>query len=186
MRRGLVGLVVLVGCAGLRGAGPDPSEHVRGEHQRVLQEPLDRLWPALLKALPDEGLEVAHADRARGTIATRAFKLSGRDVPRRLAEIGDLSRARSEGLQGVSELRITYELLLASRGDAGTSLRIRSAIDAIDRSDSVLVGSVLQAVPRHVEVPSRGIVERDLMRRLVAGMFSAEETLVLLGEPGVD
>ena len=180
-------LALLVGCGALRGPEPDPKEHVRGEHQRILQEPIDRLWPAILDALPGEGLAIAHADRTRGAIATSPLRLSGRDVPKRLAEIGDLSRARSAGLQRVSELQVTYYLLLASRGDAGTTLRIRSAIDAIDRSDAVLAGAgVFQVVPRHFEVPSRGVVERELMHRLVAGLFSAEETLFLLGEPGVD
>jgi hypothetical protein len=182
-----IALAALVGCGAVRGPELDPEEHVRGEHQRVLQEPMDRLWPALLDALPGEGLEVAHADRGRGAIATDPVRLSGRDVPKRLAEIGDLGRARSAGLQRVSELQVTYYLLLSPRGEAGTSLRIRSAIDAIDRSDAILLGSgVMQVVPRHFEVPSRGVVERDLMRRLVAGLFTAEETLFLLGEPGVD
>jgi hypothetical protein len=182
-----IAVAALVGCGAVRGPELDPKEHVRGEHQRVLQEPIDRLWPAVLDALPGEGLEVARADRARGAIATDPIRLSGREVPKRLAEIGDVARARSAGLQRVSELRVTYYLLLAPRGDAGTSLRIRSAIDAIDRSDAAFFGSgVFQVVPRHFEVPSRGVVERELMRRLVAGLFSAEETLYLLGEPGVD
>ena len=189
MRPALAGiaLAVLVGCAAVRGPELDPTEHVRGEHQRLLQEPIERLWPAILEGLRAEGLDVAHEDRGRGAIATSALRMNGRDVPKRLAEIGDLSRARSAGLQRVSELRVTYFLLLMPRGDAGTSLRIRSAIDAVDRSDALFAGAgVFQVVPRHFEVPSRGVVERELMRRLVGGLFSAEETLFLLGEPGVD
>ncbi|HYR97326.1 MAG TPA: hypothetical protein VEM57_11345 [Candidatus Binatus sp.] len=187
MRRTSLALAVLAGCAAVRGPELDPKEHVRGEHQRVLQEPIERLWPEIVDALPAEGLHVAHADRARGVIATSALRLAGREVPKRLAEIGDLARARSAGLQRVSELAVTYYLLLAPRGDAGTSLRIRSAIEAIDRSDSLFLGAgVFQVVPRHFDVPSRGVVERELMRRLVGGLFSAEETLFVLGEPGVD
>src|SRR2546425_1158955 len=72
-------------------------------------------------------------------------------------------------------------------GDAGTSLRIRCAIDAIDRSEAMFLGpGVLQVVPRHIDVPSRGVVEHDLMRRLVANLFMAEEMLFMLGELGVD
>ena len=186
MARVLMALLAVVGCRSIHTPAPDPDEHVRGEHQRVLAEPIDRLWPALVGALPAEGLEVARADRRRGTIATRALRVRGRDVGKRLAEIGDLAHARSAGLEHVAELEVTYQLVVAAHGDAATSVRIRSAIDAIDRSDAILVGSILQAVPRRVEVPSRGVVERELMRRLVAGLFSAEETLVLLGEPGVD
>jgi hypothetical protein len=189
VRRALpsLALAAVLGCGGLRGPELDPTEHVRGEHQRILQEPMDLLWPALLQALPGEGLAVAHADRRRGAIATGPMRLSGRDATRRLAEIGDLARARSAGLERVSELRVRYYLLLSAHGDAGTTVRIRSAIEAIDRGDAAfLAPGIFQVLPRHVEVPSRGVVERDLMRRLVAGLFSAEETLLLLGEPGVD
>jgi len=41
-------------------------------------------------------------------------------------------------------------------------------------------------VPRHIDVPSRGVVEHDLMRRLAANLFTAEEMLFMLGELGVD
>ena len=187
MRRALVplGLALLAGCGVLRGPDVDPKEHVRGERQRVVQLPFDQLWPALLGALPDEGLRVTRADRARGTISTRPVRLTGRDVPKRLAEIGDLSRARRAGLDHVSELEVTYHLLLAA-GDAGTTVRIRSSIDAVDR-DLVFFGpGLFDLVPRRIEVPSRGVLEQELLRRLVAGLFTTEETLFLLGEPGVD
>ncbi len=189
MRRALpsLALAALVGCGGLRGPEVDPTEHVRGEHQRVLQEPIDRLWPAMLDALAGEGLAVAHADRARGAIATGPLRLSGRDATKRLGEIGDLSHARSAGLERVSELEVRYYLLLSASGDTGTTVNIRSGIEAIDRGDTaILAPGVFQILPRRVDVPSRGVVERELMRRLVAGLFSAEETLFMLGEPGVD
>jgi hypothetical protein len=182
-----IALAAVVGCGPAHGPVLDPAEHVRGEHHRILREPIDRLWPAVLGALRGEGLEVAHADRRRGAIATDPLRLSGRDAPKRLAEIGDLGRARRAGLQRVSELRVRYSLLLAARGEAGTSLRIRSAIEAIDRNEAAWLGpGLFQVVPRRFDVPSRGVVERELMRRLVAALFTAEETLFLLGEPGVD
>jgi hypothetical protein len=189
VRRALpsLALVALLGCGGLRGPEVDPKEHVSGEHQRVLQEPIDRLWPALLDALAGEGLAVARADRARGAIATGPLRLNGRDATKRLAEIGDLARARSAGLERVSELEVRYYLLLSANGDMGTTVRIRSGIEAIDRREAALLSpGVFQILPRRVDVPSRGVVERELMRRLVAGLFSAEETFFLLGEPGVD
>src|SRR5437867_11673468 len=119
----------------MQGPMLDPQEHVRGEHQRLLREPVAQLWPALLRALSDEGLRVARADRTRGTIATGPVRYGERDVLRRLAEIGDLARARQAGLRRVSELNVTYYLLVASAGDTGTSLRIRSTIQATDRSE---------------------------------------------------
>jgi len=41
-------------------------------------------------------------------------------------------------------------------------------------------------VPRRIELPSRGVVERELVRRLAASLFTAEEMLFVLGEPGFD
>jgi len=179
--------VLLLSCGGMHAPELDPKEHVRGERQRLVHEPFDRLWPAVLRALPDEGLRVARADQPRGAIATHAVRYTGRDVQRRLAEIGDLSRARAAGLQRVSEIEVTYYVLLAAAGDAGTTLRIRSTIEAIDRSESVFLGpGIFQVLPHHVDVPSRGIVEHELMRRLAANLFTAEEMLFLLGEPGID
>ncbi|HUE30209.1 MAG TPA: hypothetical protein VMR79_05005 [Verrucomicrobiae bacterium] len=179
-------LAVVLGCGGWR-AELDPKEHLRGEHTRLVQEPFERLWPAVLRGLEEEGLRVAAVDRARGTIATRPVRYAGADLPKKLAEIADLSRARREGMGRVSELAVTYFLLLAPAGDAGTSLKIRSAIDAVDRGEAVFLGpGVFQVVPRHIDVPSRGVVEHDLMRRLVANLFTTEEMLLMLGELGVD
>jgi hypothetical protein len=185
MARVLV-LALLVAACGVSGPVLDPDEHVAGERQRLLQEPVDRLWPAILGALPAEGLRIAHQDRARGAIATAPVRITG-DAQRKLAEIGDLGRARQAGLERVSELEIRYVLLLAPAGDAATRIRVRSTIDAIDRNTpAFLGGGLFQIVPRHVEVPSRGIVERDLLRRLAANFFTAEEMLFFLGEPGID
>jgi hypothetical protein len=187
MRWLALGLAALLGCGAVRGPELDPQEHPRGEHQRLVQEPFERLWPAVLRGLDAEGFRVAHEDRARGAIATRTIRYAGRDVGRRLAEIGDLSRARSAGLERVSELAVTYYLLLAPAGDAGTRVRIRSTIEAIDRSDTFLVApGVFPLGARRVDVPSRGVLEHDLMRHLAANLFTAEEMLFMLGELGVD
>jgi hypothetical protein len=45
---------------------------------------------------------------------------------------------------------------------------------------------IFQVVPRHLPIPSRGVVERELMRRLAASLFPSEEMLYLMGEPGID
>jgi len=176
----------LFGCGALRGPEVDPKEHVRGEHQRLVPQPVERLWPALLAALADEGVRVSAADERRGTIMTRPVRHAESDAPRRLAEIGDVSEARQAGLGRLSEFIVTYYLLLAPAADAGTSLRIRSSIEAIDRNLPIFVGPGFFPVERRIPVPSRGVVERDLMRRLAAALFTEEEMLFLLGEPGVD
>jgi hypothetical protein len=181
-----VGFFLLAGCSALRGPEFDPKEHVRGERQRTVQVPFDQLWPAVLGALPDEGLTVARSDHARGTIATGTVRLTGRDVPKRLAEIGDLSRAHRAGIEHVSELEVTYYLLLAGAGEATTNVRVRSSIEAVDRELVFFGPGLSDLIPRRVEIPSRGVLEQELIRRLVASLFTTEETLFLLGEPGVD
>ena len=141
----------------------------------------------MLRGLDDEGLSVAESDRAKSTIATRPVRYNGPDATRRLSEIADLSRARGEGMGRVSELALTYYLLLAPAGETGTSVKIRCAIDAIDRSGSIFLGpGIFQVAPRHIDVPSRGVVEHELMRRLAGNLFTAEEMLFMLGELGVD
>src|SRR5438876_11076141 len=167
MRRSLaLALAVALGCGGWR-PELDPKEQLRGAHTRVVQEPFAGLWPAVLHGLEEEGLGVAAADRARGTIATRPVRYAGADLQKKLAEIADLSRARGEGMGRVSELAVTYFLLLAPAGDAGTSLKIRSAIDAVDRSEAIFLGpGFFRVGPPHIELPRAGSVEPDRMRPL--------------------
>src|SRR3989442_4990881 len=108
MRRGLaLALAVALGCGGWR-PELDPKEPLRGEHTRVVQEPFERLWPAVLHGLEEEGLGVAAADRNRGTIATRPVRYAGADLQKKLAEIADLSRARQDGMGRVSQLAGNY------------------------------------------------------------------------------
>ena len=177
--------MLLVACGGLRGPVPDAKEHVRGEHFRLVSEPPDRLWPGVVHALEAEGFQLRRAEQARGFIITGYHERSP-EVLKKLGEIGDLSAARQAGLGRVSELEVTYQLFLLP-ADEGTRLKITSTIEAIDRSEAIFLGpGILQVIPRRITIPSRGVVERDLMRRLAADLFTAEETLLLLGEPGVD
>ena len=177
--------MLLVACGGLRGPVPDAKEHVRGEHFRLVSEPPDRLWPGVVHALEAEGFQLRRAEQARGCIITGYHERSP-EVVKKLGEIGDLSAARQAGLGRVSELEVTYQLFLLP-ADEGTRLKITSTIEAIDRSEAIFLGpGILQVIPRRITIPSRGVLERDLMRRLAADLFTAEETLLLLGEPGVD
>src|SRR5262245_55488444 len=81
---------------------------------------------------------------------------------------------------------VTYHLVLTP-ADAGTRVTVRSTLEAVDRSEMSGFGpGLFQAILRHVEVPSRGVVERELMHRLASGLFTSEEMLLVLGEPGVD
>ncbi|HYV58006.1 MAG TPA: hypothetical protein VE911_10690 [Candidatus Nitrosopolaris sp.] len=177
---------LLAACGGLRAPTPDAKEHVRGEHFRLVGEPPDRLWPGVVQALESEGFQLRKAEQARGFIVT-GYRERSPDVLKKLRDIGDLSTARDAGLGRVSELEVTYQLFLLPAGDEGTRLKITSEIDAVDRSEALYLGpGGFQVIPRRIPIPSRGVLERDLMRRITADLFTAEETLLLLGEPGVD
>jgi len=182
----LVLAALAVGCGPLHGPAPDPKAHVRGEHYRVIHDPVDRLWPQILRGLDEEGLRVARADRAHGTIQTAPRRHVGRDELKKLGDVADLSAARGAGLGRATEYTVTYTLFLLPAGEADTSLKITSTIEAIDRSEAILLPGVFEVIPRHIELPSRGVVERELLRRLAASLFTAEEMLFVLGEPGFD
>ena len=183
----LVLAALAVGCGPLHGPAPDPKAHVRGEHYRVIHDPVDRLWPQILRGLDEEGLRVARADRAHGTIQTAPRRHVGRDELKKLGDVADLSAARGAGLGRATEYTVTYTLFLLPAGEADTSLKITSTIEAIDRSETVFLGAgVFDVIPHRIEVPSRGVVERDLLRRLAGSLFTAEEMLFVLGEPGFD
>ena len=183
----LVLAALATGCGALRSPSLDPKVHVRGEHYRVIHEPVDRLWPQVLRGLEAEGLRVARAERAHRTIQTAGRRYTSRDEVRKLGDIADLSAARAAGLARATEYVVTYTLFLLPAGEADTSLKITSTIEAIDRSEALFLGpGVFDVIPRHIEVPSRGVVERDFLRRLAASLFTAEEMLFVFGEPGFD
>jgi hypothetical protein len=158
---------------------------VRGEHTRLVPVAPDELWPALERALDGEGFTIAHADRGRGVLATRTRRYADKDLLKRLPQIGDLSALRGN-IGGVSELLVAYYLVVRPGSDAGTRLTVRSTIEAVARETVFLGPGLFDIVPHHVPIPSRGVLERELLRRLGGTLFTAEEMLFLLGEPGVD
>jgi hypothetical protein len=185
VRRALV-VLALTAAACAKKPELDPTEHVRGEHQRVLHAPADRVWPAVVAALDAEGFEIATQDRTSGVIATGLARYETDDRTHRLGDIGDLSELHKEGITGITDVRVAYYVLVTPAGE-DTRLRIRSTIVGQQGGVGPILGQGLgQVVPHRVEIPSRGVVERDLMRRLAANLFAAEEMLQLLGEPGVD
>jgi len=183
----LVLAALATGCGALHSPSLDPKVHVRGEHYRVIHEPVDRLWPQVLRGLEEEGLRVTRAERAQHTIQTAGRRYTSRDEIRKLGDVADLSAARGAGLGRATEYVVAYALFLLPAGETDTSLKITSTIEAIDRSETVFLGAgVFDVIPHRIEVPSRGVVERDLLRRLAGSLFTAEEMLFVLGEPGFD
>ena len=183
---GGIAIALVVGaCSGVHGPPTDPKEHVRGEHYRVVPETPEHFFPALEAAIGAEGLRLHRAD-ARDRMLEVSERYRGRDAVRRLADMADLSAARREGLRTVAEYVITYRLFLLPADESSTRLKVTSTIQAIDRSQATWIGGVLQPLTRFVDVPSRGVAERALVRRLGSSLFAAEELLLMVGELGVD
>ena len=186
MRRALALLALGLTAACVRKAELDPKEHVRGEHHRLLHAPADRVWPAVVAALDADGFKIAAQDRKHGTITTAMASYTTDDAQHRLGDIGDLSALHQEGVTGIRDVRVAYYVLVTPAGE-DTSLRIRSTIVGQEGgAGDIITPGIWQVIPHRVEIPSRGVLERDLMRRLAANLFTAEEMLQLLGEPGVD
>jgi hypothetical protein len=179
--------VVATGCAGRRPARPEPSEFVHGQLQRIVKGPVDRTWPAVVAALDDDGVAIEQADRARGTIACRRIRHSSeRDLVRRLREIADTSAAARRGMRGVTEYSVEHTLYLTPAA-ADTALKIVTEIQAVDRSRAVYFGGGLyQVIPETYVLPSKGIVERQLFRRIAGRLFAAEEMLYYVGDLGYE
>jgi hypothetical protein len=174
-------------CAGARAPRPGASEFVRGQLQHVVKGSADHLWPTVVAALEDESLAVERSDRERGLIACRRVRYVGeRDAPRRLREIADTSEAVRRGLRNVAEYSVEYTLYLSPAGD-DTAFKIASAIQATDRSQAIYFGGGLyQVVPETYDLPSRGVVEGELFRRIAGRLFAAEEMLYYVGDLGYD
>lgn len=186
MRRTLVVLALALAVACVKKRELDPKEHVPGEHHRLLHAPADRVWPAVVAALDADGFEITSKDRKAGVITTGMARYTTDDRSHRLGDIGDLSSLHKEGVTGIRDIRVAYYVLVTPAGD-DTSLRIRSTIVGQEGGDADIITPGLgQVIPHRVEIPSRGVLERDLMRRLAGNLFTAEEMLQLLGEPGVD
>jgi hypothetical protein len=186
VRRPLAVLLLLTAAACPKKPELDPKEHVRGEHQRLLHAPADRVWPAVVAALDADGFEITSKDRKAGVITTGMTRYTTDDLSHRLGDIGDLSALHKEGITGIRDVRVGYYVLVTPAGE-DTSLRIRSTIVGREGgAGDIITPGIGQIIPHRVEIPSRGVLERDLMRRLAGNLFTAEEMLQMLGEPGVD
>jgi hypothetical protein len=183
-RLALVVAAVALGCgAGVR--PPAVAERVPGEVARIVREPRARLWPRLLAALAAEGFEIADADAAAATVSTRPVPDPEGHVTARLR---DVAAIRAADLPRVERLDVAHHLVLRPAPEGGaTRLVVRSTLLAIERRDVPPLPPGLLPLPaRRVPVASRGVVERELVRRVGGAIFAAEEMLLVLGEPGVD
>lgn len=71
--------------------------------------------------------------------------------------------------------------------DAETRLDVSTRITAVDRSEAfVVVPGLVQVLPRSFDVPSKGVLERELVDGVGTRLFVAEEMLYYLGVLGRD
>jgi hypothetical protein len=183
----LVGVIcVALGCSAPRNPRPAADGFARGQAHRIIKGSVDRVWHDAMLALGDEGLRIEAADRESGSIACRrTYTAGGRNLIRQVRRIAELG-TRHRRLRSVSEYSIRYTLFLAPAGE-DTSLKIVAEIEATDRSSSMIIGpGIRQVIPLRLTLPSRGVAERRLFRRIASRLFSAEEMLYYVGDLGYE
>ena len=174
-------------CAAARPPRPAPDEFVRGQMQRIIKGPMDRVWDDTIAVLGQEGTAIDYRNREAGIIACRRIRTKGhgRNLVSHVGRIAELRTARGR-LRSVSEYTVEYTLFLApSRAD--TSMKIVAEILATDRTSVIILGpGVGQVIPMTLSLPSRGVVERQLFRKIAAHVFSAEEMLHYVDDLGYE
>ena len=188
----------LAGCAALLFAGcmigppamPPPDENARPQ-TRMLRVDLDRVWKTVKAILEEEHMTVDDEDRATGMIVARRVRRFVRpregEVEREIGRVADPQKARAQGLRIVSEVYYQYAISVTALSPTETRLEIRCGILAIDRSEAIVMGpGMVHVIPRGFQLASRGVLERELMRRVGSELFSGEELLYFLGELGRD
>ncbi len=180
-------LPVLSGCSAGSTPRPAAGEFVPGQAHRVIDGAVDRVSPQVLDALRHEGLTVERGHPAGPMIACAPERHPGPPARmlREVREIAELGAARGR-IRQVSDYLVTYTLYLADQ-DGDTALKIVAGIEATDRSQVMAVApGIVQVVPMRLVLPSRGVVERRLLQRIAAALFSADEMLYYLGDLGYE
>jgi hypothetical protein len=178
-------VVFLASC--VPSAGPRLPE-VSRRQQKLVRASFSDVWRAAHGAIEDTHLRVTEDDEAQGTIrlSMRRRTTSGsEDLARDLMRIAEIDKARRRGLRRLSEYLLDYTVAVARLGDQETRLEVSTRITAIDRSEVIWIPpGVAQVVPRTFEVPSKGILERDLVKEIAERLFLSEEMLYFHGVLG--
>jgi hypothetical protein len=168
---------------------PGPAlPEISRRQQKLVRASFAEVWRAAHGAIADGRLHIAQDDEAGGTIRLSVGKRTRsqpEDLERELMRVADVDKARSRGLRRLSEYRIDYTVTVARLDEDDTRLEISTDIAAVDRSEVIWIApGIAQAVPRTFEVPSKGILERDLFAQIAERLFLSEEMLYLFGVPG--
>jgi hypothetical protein len=183
---GLLLLALLASC--MPSAGPARPE-VSHRQQRLLPASFEDVWRAAHAAVEEARLRISDEDEKTGTMHFWFRRTAGArpDVLfRELTRIAETEDARRRGLEVLSEIMVEYELSLARMDDDATRLELSTRIGAIDRSQAMMLGAFVQVIPRRFDVPSKGVLERDLVLAIGSRLFVAEEMLYDFGLLGRD
>ena len=147
-------------------------------------------WRAVRAVVGDWRLRVTEEDESAGVLRAdlrRRRRSDREELQRDLQRIAEIEDAKRHGLQVVSEYAIDYAIELAHVDDEETRLEVSTRITAVDRSEAILVGpGFVQVIPRNFDVPSKGVLERELVSGIGGRLFISEEMLYYFGVLGRD
>ena len=186
MLRLLVLLLLASGC--MPSAGPERPE-VSHKQQRLLRVEFREAWTAAHAAIAETPLRITADDENQGTMTLflrRIARLRADELERDLTRIADLSAARNRGLEVLTEYVVEYDLSFTRMEDDATRLEVATRIAVIDKSEAMIIGGMVTVIPRRFDVPSKGVLEKELMLAIGSRLFVAEEMLYSFGLLGRD
>jgi hypothetical protein len=180
-------LLLLASC--LPSAGPALPER-QHRQQRLVRASFADTWRAVRAAVGDRRLRVTEEDESVGVLRAdlrRRRRSNQEEIEQDLLRVAEVEDAKRRGLQVVSEYVTDYTIEVAHVDDEETRLEVSTRITAVDRSEAILVGpGFVQVIPRNFDVPSKGVLERELVRGIGDHLFISEEMLYYLGMLGRD
>src|SRR5262249_52018703 len=155
---------------------------------KLVRADFGEVWRATHDAIAHTHLRVTEDDEAEGTIrlwARRTATSRSDALERELVRVADVEKARRLGLSRLSEYLLEYTVAVAPLGEQETRLEVSTQITAVDRSEVVIIGpGMAQVIPRTFDVPSKGILERELVAQIAEHLFLSEEMLYTIGTLG--
>ena len=180
-------LALLLASSCMPSAGPQLPE-VSHRQQKQVRASFGEVWRATHGAIEDTHLRVTEDDETEGTIhlwSRKTARSRPEELERELMRIAEIDEARRRGLERLSEYLLDYTVAVAPLGEQETRLEVSTLITAVDRSEVIMIApGIAHVIPRTFEVPSKGILERDLVERIAERLFLSEEMLYSLGVLG--
>jgi hypothetical protein len=179
-------LLVASGC--MPSAGPERPE-VSRKQQRLLRVDFREAWTAAHRAIGETPLRITVDDESEGTmtlILRRTARLRVDELERELTRIADISAARNRGLETLTEYIVEYDLSFTRMDADATRLEVAARIAVIDKSEAMVLAGMITVIPRRFDVPSKGVLEKELTLAIGSRLFVAEEMLYSFGLLGRD